>query len=71
MKHTFVQKGDLASAYFPSLTPHSALNRLMQLIRDDGTLLDRLVDAGYRKMQRQFSPLQVDIILERLGNPFR
>jgi len=70
MKHSFVSKTDLAQAYFPYVNEQSARHKLMQLICDDGTLLDRLVDAGYRKLQRQFSPLQVEIILNRLGNPF-
>jgi len=71
MKHSFISKTDLAVAYFPHLDPHSARHKLMGLIESDTTLLPRLQDSGYRHMSRQFSPRQVDMIIDRYGSPWR
>lgn len=71
MRNTFVSKTDLALAYFPHLTAHSARNKLMSLIRDTHTdLMDRLNATGYRPLQKDFSPRQVSIIIDHFGNPF-
>lgn len=71
MKKTFVSKTDLALAYFPHLTAHSARNKLMALIRSaKNDLLDRLRATGYTDLQKDLSPLQVDLIMECFGNPF-
>ena len=69
MKHTFVSKTDLAVAYFPHISRQAARHKLMQFIRDDSHLLAELEATGYSSNNRQFSPLQVDIIFRRLGNP--
>ena len=72
MRNTFVSKTDLALAYFPHLTAHSARNKLMSLIRDTSTdLMDRLNATGYKPLQKDLSPLQVSIIIEHFGNPFK
>lgn len=70
MKKVFISKTDLAQAYFPFIDPRSARNKLMQLINDDQSLVDSLNDCGYKFRNRQFSPKQVDIIVDKLGNPW-
>ena len=72
MKNTFVSKTDLALAYFPHLTAHSARNKLMSLIRSDRCdLIGKLREAGYSNLQKYLSPLQVEMIISRFGNPFK
>lgn len=70
MKSTFVSKTDLAQAYFPHINAASARNKLMQIINSDSRLMPLLIDAGYKKNNRQFSPACVELIMERLGKPW-
>ena len=71
MKHTFVLKTDLALAYFPHLNPDSARHKLISIISEQGSKIkERLQDTGYKNSQKEFSPAQVSIIMEHLGNPF-
>lgn len=70
MKFTFVSKSDLAIAYFPHVGTHSACNKLMSIIKDDQELHSRLLSTGYRKLNRTFTPKQVEMIVERLGKPY-
>ena len=71
MRNSFVSKTDLAQAYFPFLTPHSARNKLMSLIRSSNCdIMGKLRSIGYFDRQREFSPAQVAIITDYLGNPF-
>ena len=71
MKHTFISKTDLAQAYFPYINPASARNKLMSLITSSATLISKLRDTGYTDRQKEFSPLQAEMITEYFGNPFR
>ncbi len=72
MKTTFTLKTDLALAYFPHLTATSARNKLMSLINDaHSTLRAQLVGVGYADKQKEFTPAQVTIITDYLGNPFK
>lgn len=66
---TFESKKSLALQYFPFLTPHSAVNKLMSLITDNQRLLARLQEAGYVQSQRHFTPLQVEEIYREFGRP--
>lgn len=70
MKRTFVSKTDLAVAYFPCIDPRSARGKLMSLIKSTASLLAQLRSTGYTDRQKEFSPLQVDIITAHFGNPF-
>jgi len=70
MKHTFISKTDLAVAYFPFINQHAARNKMMQFINNDSELMSKLEAAGYTRLCRQFSPKQVEMIFEHLGNPF-
>lgn len=64
-----MSKGQLAQMYAPDLTPHAAVNRLANWIRLHPTLLEELQRTGYRKTSRLFTPQQVHLIVERLGEP--
>lgn len=62
-------KSDVAQKYFPHITPHSAVNKLMSIITDDTVLAHQLRSLGYRPTQRFFSPAQLTAIFSRLGEP--
>ncbi len=62
-------KRELAQMYAPDLTPRAAVNRLMDWIRRHPTLTDELSRTGYRKTARVFTPRQVHLILDYLGEP--
>lgn len=70
MKHSFVSKTDLAVAYFPYVNQHSARHKLMELINDDHELITQLRSTGYTKLSHMFSPRQVEMIIQKYGNPF-
>lgn len=59
----------LAQLYFPNVQPTSASNQLALWIRRDPELLAELTRAGYVKGQRMYSPLQLRILLDHLGDP--
>ena len=71
MRNTYISKTDLAVAYFPYIDVHSARHKLMGIINSDDRLLPLLIDTGYQNSNRQFSPRQVELILDRLGNPWK
>ena len=62
-------KKELALLYFPSATPHVAVNHLMSWIRRCKSIHDALVDQGYRKTTMWLSPCEVRLITEYLGEP--
>ena len=62
-------KSELAEAYAPSLTTHSALNRLALWIDTNAPLSEALSQTGYRRTQRIFTSRQVALIFEYLGEP--
>ena len=62
-------KKELALLYFPTATPHVAVNRLMSWISRCKPLHDALVDQGYRKTTKWLSPHEVKLITEYLGEP--
>lgn len=70
MKNVILSKTDLAQAYSPYIDPRSALNKLMSLINSSPELLSRLENMGYRCRNKHFTPKQVEIIIDSLGNPF-
>ena len=63
-----LSKQDLACQYFPNISPHSAVNKLMSWLERNTELMSRLVELGYRKTQKQFTRDQIraiyDVILE-------
>ncbi len=60
---------ELALRYFPGILPKSASSQLTQWIKRDEELLTDLLKAGYRKGQRMYTPRQVDILADHLGEP--
>jgi len=60
---------ELACLYCPSLKPDSAWKKLRQWMALYPGLDDRLRTAGYNGNKRSFTPLQVSIIVEAMGEP--
>lgn len=69
MEFTTMPKYELAQMYAPELTVHSAVNRLMHWIQHHPQLWHELLLTGYRKNAKLFSPRQVELIVEFLGEP--
>ena len=70
MKKEFVSKQDLGVAYFPDADLRYARQKLCEIIHDDHKLMARLAKTGYRKKSKYLSPIQLELIFERLGKPF-
>ena len=62
-------KKELALMYFPGSYPRTAVNHLMAWIHLCTPLWNELLDMGYRKTSKVFSPKQVKAIVEYLGEP--
>lgn len=62
-------KRELAQLYAPDLMPRSAVNRLNRWISIHPVLSAELRKTGYRKTCKIFSPRQVELIVEHLGEP--
>ena len=60
---------ELALLYFPNILPASASTQLSRWIRRDPELLSALEAIGYRKGRRVYTPLQVRVIVEHMGDP--
>ncbi|WP_286472498.1 DUF4248 domain-containing protein [Parabacteroides goldsteinii] len=73
MEELFQQKAygwqELAILYAPGLRPHSASRRLTRWVIINKELYDRLIRSGWIKGTRILSPLQVEIIVDFLGEP--
>ena len=62
-------KKELALMFFPESYPRTAVNHLMAWIHLCTPLWNELLDMGYRKTSKSFSPKQVKAIVEYLGEP--
>jgi hypothetical protein len=62
-------KSELAQAYAPNIAPASARNRLVAWIRHNRELHRALLEAGYYPKQQVFTPRQVELIFQYLGEP--
>lgn len=71
MKRSFITKTELAQAYFPYINERAARHKLMSLINDSSLLISKLREVGYRETKHLLSPVQVDLIMETFGNPFK
>ena len=60
---------ELTQMYSPHTTPQSAYNKLQRWIHRYPNLHDLLVKAGHRPHQREYTPMQVKLIVEALGEP--
>jgi len=63
-------KSELALQYFPdAASAHTAVNHLMSWIHRNPELTEGLVKLGYRKTAKFFTPKEVGMIVEYLGEP--
>ncbi len=62
-------KKELALMYFPDSTPPTAVSHLMNWIRHCTALRQQLQDTGYVPASKTFTPRQVRLIVEQLGEP--
>jgi len=60
---------EVAVLFFPHILPKSASRQLRNWIQRDEELLGDLLRAGYVNGQRLYSPMQVKIIFDHLGDP--
>lgn len=60
---------ELASLYCPALKPDSAWKKLSQWMDLYPGLKERLRECGYDGHKRSFTPLQVSVIVEAMGEP--
>ncbi len=61
--------GELAQKYNPQLTNSAARKKLYVWINRHPTLMSDLRKTGYTDKQRTFTPKQVELIFEALGEP--
>lgn len=64
-----LRKSDLAKAYFPDVCLSTARRNLLRWIIQNPELQQRLHESGYQKDQRYFTPVQVGILYDVLGEP--
>ena len=62
-------KKELALLYFSDSSPRTAVNHLMSWIRRCTQLRAQLMATGYNVTSKAFTPRQVKIIVEELGEP--
>lgn len=62
-------KSELAMLYNPFITPKAAVRKLNRWIAFKPGLLQRLYDTGLPPNAKCYTPLQVFIIVEALGEP--
>ncbi len=62
-------KKELGQMYFPHSTHQAAVNHLMKWICRCTPLLNQLYEIGYDKRSKDFTPRQIKLIVEFLGEP--
>lgn len=60
---------ELAQLYSPELTDIAAYRKMKKWIALYPGLLQRLYDLGYDSTRRSFTPLEVRVIIDALGEP--
>jgi hypothetical protein len=66
----FYRKSELALEYFPdSASKRAARTRLIRSIRRCKGLSERLEECTHQGVQQEFSPKEVALIFEYLGEP--
>ena len=61
--------GELARCYAPNITAGPARRKLMYWISLQPALVDALHASGFSQKVRSFTPAQVRLIVEALGEP--
>jgi hypothetical protein len=69
MKIKAYGKGELAQLYCPNITTAAARKKLMLWINLYPNLMDALHQAGFSDSTRSFTPAQVKLIVDALGEP--
>ena len=62
-------KGELAQLYCPDITTSAARKKLMVWIHHYPNLMDGLYRIGFSDASRSFTPAQVRLIVDALGDP--
>lgn len=62
-------KSELASLYLPDITSGSATTLLMKWIQKSPGLVEALADKGLQPLDRRFTPAQVQLIVNAIGEP--
>ena len=62
-------KGELASLYCPTIQQQSAVDKLNEWINAYPGLKENLETIGLRRNSRSYTPAQVRMITEALGEP--
>ena len=62
-------KKELALMYFPDSQPRTAVNHLMAWIHRCTQLWKQLQETGDSSTSKAFTPRQVKVIVEQLGEP--
>lgn len=62
-------KKELALMYFPDSLPRTASKHLMTWIERCTPLWNKLIEEGYQKTSKSFTPKQVKDIVYYLGEP--
>lgn len=57
-----ISKSELAMKFFPNVSPHTAVNRMMNWIKNDEELYAELLQCGYRPRQKLLTPRMQRII---------
>ena len=65
---SYIFKADLAARYFPFVSRRSAMRLLRAEIQRRKDLYDELLAAGYTVTSQRFSPKEVAIIANFLGD---
>ncbi len=60
---------ELACLFLPTLSCRSASNQFRNWIKKNEKLKQTLFDAGFHNRQKIYTPKQVQIIIEHLGEP--
>lgn len=69
MKIQALHLKEIAGIYFPNSTPRSANTQIKRWFMYNKALMKALSDAGYVNGQRVFTPKQVQLVFEYLGEP--
>ena len=62
-------KSEVALLYNPNVSPKSAVRTLNRWIEGNAALKTELVNAGYKRGKRIFTPKQIRIIYKYLDEP--
>jgi hypothetical protein len=62
-------KGELAIRYFPDKTPKAASRAFKNFVDGHPGLTEELAKTGLKPLSRIYTPAQVKLIVEALGEP--